>query len=438
MVQKLPAGQVDIEQSSQVDQSFVTGKFNLFIYHTYADSPTTPFHRTTEHGDVTFDPVRGTVVVNSNEFGGTLKETCTTICTRTFALQSFQDQTSGGEGLFFRTATNRVIFSAPGSFSFTGHANPTGTVGIFANKSSAGDQSLSLLVKGGTNISGADFAATFNYVDFGSILNQSVVNQPIVSGNTWTGILQSRSGTGTVRFDGSNSPVGLSSFTGTDSTTSQQVTCTPSSGGCAINATLSSSLGAANVALPFTITQDGGLILAGKPGFGAMSSDRALYAATQTDPLNPADISFSVVVRQPSAMTNANLTGMYRVITLEDNLTTTAQVTTRLIISTAQFDGVTNGMFTTMAYKVDRTEGCPAGVCSIDTTITGFSSPVSETRNYAVTSTGILTFTGGNIPAGSTVRGGVSPDASFFVVQMQADNVAGTSTRSISLGVKTP
>jgi hypothetical protein len=44
---------------------------------------------------------------------------------------------------------------------------------------------------------------------------------------------------------------------------------------------------------------------------------------------------------------------------------------------------------------------------------------------------------GGSILAGATVSGGVSPDASFFVVQMQADNVIGTSTRSITLGVKT-
>jgi hypothetical protein len=377
--------------------------------------------------------------VNDNEFGGTLTETCTNSCTRTFTLQSFVDQTLGAKGLFFRTATNRVIFSAPGTYSFAGQLNPTGTVGILALQSSTdGQQSLDILVKRGANISGTDFAATFNYVDFGSILNQSNVNQPVVIGNLWTGILQSRTGTGTVRFDGSNSPAGVIGFTGTDSTMSHQVGCTPSGGGCTVNAILSSSGAGANIALPSTITQDGGLILVGKPGFGTMSSDRALYAATQTDPLHPADISFSVVVRQPSTMTNANITGTYRVITLEDNLTTTAQVTTRLIRGTAQFDGSTNGVFTTLAGQVDRTEGCPVGACSINTTITGTSSPVSETRSYAVTSTGILTFTGGNIPAGATVSGGVSPDASFFVVQMRADNAGGISTRSITLGVKTP
>ena len=220
---------------------------------------------------------------------------------------------------------------------------------------------------------------------------------------------------------------------------SQQVSCTPSGGGCGINSLLSSlSGGFPNVALPFTITPDGGLVLAGRPGFGTMSSDRALYAATQADSLHPEDVSISVVVRQSSTMTNANVTGTYRVITLEDNLTTTAQVTTRLISGTAQFDGLTKGVFTTLAGQVDRTEGCPAGACSINTTITGTSPPVSDIRSYAVTSTGILTFTGGNIPAGATVSGGVSPDASFFVVQMRADNVGGTSTRSITLGVKTP
>ena len=170
-----------------------------------------------------------------------------------------------------------------------------------------------------------------------------------------------------------------------------------------------------------------------------MSSDRALYAATQTDPLHPTDISFSVVVRQSSAMVNTNLTGTYRVITLEDNLTTTAQVTTRLVSGTAQFNGVNSSTFTTLAGQVDRTEGCLAGVCNINTTINNYASPpVSETRTYGVTTTGILTFSGGSIPGGATVSGGVSPDASFFVVQMQADNGAGTSTRSITLGVKTP
>lgn len=431
---------VDIEQSSQSDQSFLAGTYNLFAYTAYPDSASTPFHRTTEHGDIKFDPGTGTVVVNTNEFGGTLAETCTTSCTRTFTLQSFVEQAIGLEGLFFRTASNRIIFSAPGSYSFAGQLNPTGTMGIIGFQSpSDGSQGLDILVKKGTNISAADFGATFNYVDFGSILNQSNVNQPVVIGSSWTGIVQSRTGTGTVKFDGaSNSPAHFLTLTGGDSTMSQQVSCTPLGSGCGIISLLpSASGGFPNVGLPFTILQDGSLILSGKAGFGTMSSDRALYAATQADPLNPADISFSVVVRQSSAMTNANLTGTYRVITLEDTLTTAAQVTTRLISGTAQFNGVT-GLFTTMAGQVDRTEGCPAGVCGINTTITGTSSPVSETRSYAVTSTGILTFTGGNIPAGATVSGGMSPDASFFAVQMQADNAGGISTRSITLGVKIP
>lgn len=428
---------VDIEQSGLVDQSVVAGTYNLFMYHAYADSPTTPFRRTTEHGDLTFDPVKGTVVVNSNEFGGTLNETCTTICTRTFTLQFFQDHTFGGELLFFRTAKNRVIFSAPGSSS-AAHANPTGTIAIFGFKLSDGERSLGIAVKRGVGISGADFAATFNYVEFGSILNQSTVNHPVTTGSPWTGILQTRTGFGTVTFDGGNSPPGLSGFTSGGSAMSQLVSCTPSGGGCTINANLSSSAGSANVALPFTITSDGGLILSGKPGFGGMSSDKALYAATQTDTLFPADISFSVVVRQPSGMIAANLNGTYRVITLEDDLLTTTQVTTRLIHGTAQFDGVSSSTFNTLAAQVDRTEGCPAGTCDISTIITGATPPLNETRTYNVTPTGILTLSSGSILSGATVSGGVSPDASFFVVGTQVDNVAGTSTRAITLGVKTP
>jgi hypothetical protein len=431
---------VDIEQSTQFDQSLLDGTFNLFAYTAYPDSASVPFHRTIEHGDVTFAPATGTIVVNDNEFGATLTETCTSICTRTFTLQSFVNQTFAVEGLFFLTASNRIIFSAPGRYSFAGQLNPTGTLGIVGQQSSFdGHQGLNILVKKGTNISAADFGATFNYVSFGSSLNQSTVNQPTVLVSPWPGILQSRTGTGTVRFDGaSNSPTGFLNLTGGDSTMSQQVSCTPQGGGCEINSVLSSSNGGfPSVALPFTILPDGSLTLTGMPGFGTMSSDRALYAATQVDLLHPADISFSVVVRQPSAMTNADLTGTYRVITLEDDLTTTAQVTTRLISGTVLFDGMTTGMYTTTASQVDRTEGCPAGACSVNTTITGGSSPVSETRSYAVTPTGILTFTGGNIPSGATVSGGVSPDASFFVVQMQANNAAGVSTRSISLGVKT-
>jgi hypothetical protein len=431
---------VDIEQSAQVDQSLVAGTYNLFSYNTYADSIDTPLHRTTEHGNVTFDPLTGTAIVNSNEFGGIIRETCTTICTRTFTLEYFQDQSFGGEGLFFLTATNRVILSAAGALSFVGHVNPTGTVGIFGIKAFDGEQGLSILVKRGTNISAADFGTTFNYVDFGSILNQTNVNQPTPTGSPWTGALQSRAGTGTVRFDGSsNSPVGFLSLTGGDSTMSQQVSCTIVGGGCTVNAILSSSGGGfPNVALPFTILSDGSLILSGKAGSGAMSSDRALYAATQTDPLHPADISFSVVVRQASAMTSANLSGAYRVVILEDNLTTVAQITTRLLTGTAQFDGVSSSIFTTLAGQVDRTEGCPAGACTINTTVTATTSPVNETRTYNVATTGAITFSGGSIPPGATVSGGVSPDSSFFVVQTQIGNVAGSSTRSIMLGVKTP
>src|SRR5262249_40487052 len=50
---------VDIEQSANVDQSIVTGTYNLSEYHSYADTPTAPFHRTTAHGDLTFDPTQG-------------------------------------------------------------------------------------------------------------------------------------------------------------------------------------------------------------------------------------------------------------------------------------------------------------------------------------------------------------------------------------------
>jgi len=429
---------VDIEQSTNTDQSVVNGTYSTFAYRTYPDSDTTPFHRTTEHGDLTFDPVTGTVVVNANEFGGSLQETCTTTCSRTFTLQSFQDQTSGVQGLFFRTATNRVIFSAPGAYSFAAHANPTGTVAIYGAKYSDGQRGLGIVVKRGSGISSADVAGTFNFVDFGSILNQSNVNQAVVSGSTWTGIVHSRSGVGTVTFNGTNSPVQRIGFTGGDSTMGQQVSCTPSGGGCTINATLSTSGGGENVALPFTITPDGGMVLTGKAGSGQMSSDRALYAATQTDPLSPADISFSLVVRQPLGMSPANISGTYRIITLQDDLLTTAQITTRLLTGTAEFDGVNSATFNSLAAQVDRVEGCPAGACEISTTITGAAPPQSETRTYAVTPTGTLTFTGGNIPTGATVSGEVSPDASFFVVQMQVDDIAGTSTRSITLGVKIP
>ena len=429
---------VDIEQSAHVDQSLFTGTYNLFEYHTYADTPTTPFHRTTEHGDLTFDPKNGTVLVNSNEFGGTLQETCSTICTRTFTLQSFIDQSFGDEGLFFRTATNRLIFSAPGSFSFSAHANPTGTVAIFGVGSADGERSIGIAVKNGSSISGADLAAPFNYVDFGSVLNIANVNQPSISGSSWTGILQSRSGTGSVRFTGSNSPVGVSAGpTGTDSPMSQFVSCTPSGGGCALSTSLGFNGTGVNVALPFTIVSDGRMVLSGI-GAGGMASDRSLYAATQTDPLHPADTLLSVVVKQPNGMTPANLTGIYRIITLEDNLLTNGQVTTRLLTGTAQFDGVNSSGFTTVASQIDRIEQCPSGTCSVDTIITGASSPVSETRIYAVTATGLLSFSGGNIPVGGSVLGGVSPDASFFVVQTQVNNVAGTSTRAITLGTKTP
>jgi hypothetical protein len=425
---------VDIEQSAQVDQSVVAGGYNIFAYHTYADSSTTPYHRTVENGNLTFDPVKGTVVVNTHEFGGTLKETCTTICTRTFMLQSFVDQTLDGEGIFFRTAKNRLIFSAPGSLSFAAHANPTGTVAIYGVKSSDGEQSLGIAIKKGTGISGADFTATFNYVNVGSFLNDL-----IVSGNAWIGILQSRTGTGTLTLGGSNNSVNFMGSTGTiDSASRQFIVCNPSGGGCVLSATLSPQFSQPIFGAPFFVSDDGS-IFGGRVGSGGMSADGALYAMTTLTPGSPIDISLSVVVKQPNGMTPANLTGTYRVITLEDDLLTTAQVTTRLLTGTAQFDGGSSSTFTTLTGQVDRTEGCLAGVCNINTTInTAASPPVSETRTYGVTTTGILTFTGGSIPGGATVSGGISPDASFFVIQTQADDVGGTSTRSITLGVKTP
>jgi len=204
-----------------------------------------------------------------------------------------------------------------------------------------------------------------------------------------------------------------------------------------LSATLGFNGAGTNVALPFTVLSEGSMVLSGI-GTGGMASDRTLYAATQTDPLHPADTLLSVVVRQPNGMTPANLTGIYRIITLEDNLLTNGQVTTRLLTGTAQFDGVNSAAFTTVANQIDRIEQCPTGVCSVNTSITGTSPPVSETRSYLVTGTGVLSFSGGNIPLGGSVSGGVSPDASFFVVQTQVNNVAGTSTRAITLGIKTP
>lgn len=429
---------VDIEQSSNTNQSIIDGAYSIFAYKSYPDSQTTPFHRTTEHGELTFDPITGSITVNANESGGSLREACTTVCSRTFTLQLFQDQTINGQGLFFRTATNRLIFSAPGTYSFAAHANPTGTVAIYGTKTSDGERGLGIIVKRGSGISGADLAGTFNYVNFGSILNQANVNQVGVSGNPWTGILQSRSGFGTVTFSGANSPVSYIGLTGEDSTIGQLVSCTPSGSGCMLTATLfGGGAGGTTVARPFTITPSGGMVLSGI-GTGQLSSDRALYAATQTDLLHPADISFSLVVRQPSGMTPANVSGMYRILTLQDDLLTTAQISTRLSTGTAQFDGINSAALNTLAAQVDRTGGCQAGACEISTTITGPSSPLNETRSYAVTTTGALTFTGGNIPAGATVSGAISPDASFFVVQTQANNIGGKSTRSITLGVRIP
>jgi hypothetical protein len=437
---------VDIEQSANVDQSVVAGTYSLFEYHTYADTSTTPFHRTIEQGNLTFDPVNGTVVVNSGEVGNKVQETCTAICTRTVTHQSFGDLTSDAEGLFFRTATNRVIFSAAGSFSFAAQANPTGTVAIFGFKTSDGERSLGMLIKRGSGISSADFAATFNYVDFGEVDTQPL-NMPFVGAGFWAGILSSQTGVGTVTFSGASNPSVGAATSGAESVMSQGVSCTASGGGCSINATLRSSPSETLVALPSTVGSDGQLtvVSASVPpfnmlsGFGTMSPDKALYAATLVDIFSPGLNSFSVVVRQPTnGMTNASLNGTYRVVTLEDNLLTTAQITTRLVTGTAQFDGVNSSTFDTLAAQVDRMEGCSAGACNISTTNTGETPPVSETRTYGVTTTGSLTFTGGSIPMGATVSGGVSPDASFFVVQMQADKVAGTSTRSITLGIKTP
>jgi hypothetical protein len=428
---------LDIEQSAQVSQNLIEGGYQLFSYYTYPIQTTEPFRRTTEHGDLTFDPSAGTMMVNSFEFGGKLREQCTTTCTRTFTLESFSDGDSG-EGLFFRTGTNRIVFSTPGGLSFVGQVNPTGTVGMFSQRF-RGNHGLGVFLKEGTNISGSDFAATFNYVNFGSILNQASVNQPMVSGTTWTGVLQSRSGAGTLILVGGNSPVGFLGATNGESTMGQQVTCTLSGPGCSINASLQTlpPSGFPHIGIPFTVISDGQIVLAGI-GKGGMSSDRTLYAATEADPLHPQDISFSVMFRQTSAMTPGALNGTYRVITLQDDLTTTARVITQLQTGTAQFDGVNSSLFTVQASLVDRIEECSTGTCAINTVITPISAPANEARTYSVTPTGTLAFTGSTLPPAATVSGAVTTDASFFVVQMQSDNVGGTSTRSITLGVKEP
>jgi hypothetical protein len=342
-----------------------------------------------------------------------------------------------GEGLFFRTALNRIVFSAPGSLSFVGQVNPTGTVGIFWQRFE-GKQGLGVFLKKGTNISGSDLSAVFNYVNFGSIFNQASVNQPIVSGTAWTGPLQSRSGVGTLTLIGGNSPVGYLGATNGESTANQVVTCTLSGPGCAVNAVLQ-TLGPTSgphIGIPFTVLPDGQMVLV-VGGLGGMSSDRALYAASQANPHQPQDISFSIMLRQTTAMTPGALNGTYRVITLQDDLTTTARVITQLQTGTAHFDGVNSSLFTVQASQVDRIEECSTGTCAINTAITPISAPANEPRNYSVTPTGTLTLTGGNVPS-ATVSGAVSTDASFFVFQKQSDNVGGMSTRSITLGVKEP
>lgn len=421
---------LEIESSAHVDQSVVAGQHHLFEYHARSEVNGAPLKRSIGNSYITFAPATGTFsILLLNDFGGKLVESCTTSCTRNFTLQSFVEQDSL-EGLFFRTRNNKILLTGAGRTTVMGFGNSSGTLAIIPQKDSDGELGFGILTKLGSNLSQAGFAGTFTLADYSSDLNQTaMVNSP------WPAPVRITNGTGTITF---NSGAHIAS-TGNDSSMSQLLTCTPSPSGCTITAQMTSAGTPFNIGIPHTVTQDGQVIIWGI-GSGQMSSDSNVYSVVQNNLQNPASVAFSAVVRQGVGLSNGSLSGTYELVTFSDIFTTTGQLITQLMTGNAQFNGAGSEALTTIQASTERTEVCPSnGGCTVSAVFNPTSAPTLESRSYHVTPEGILTMTGGNLPTGATARGGISPDGSFFITTLTADNATGgSSIRSIGFGMRRP
>jgi hypothetical protein len=380
---------------------------------------------------ITFAPATSTFNIELlNDFGGQLLESCTTSCTRNFTLQPFVEQDSL-EGRFFRTRDNKILLTGAGRSTLVGFGNSSGTLAIFPQKDSDGELGFGILTKLGSNLSQASFAGTFTIADYSSVLNQTaMVNSP------WPAPVRITNGTGTITFNSGAQPI---ASTGNDSSMSQLLTCTPSPSGCTITAQMTSAGTSFNIGIPHTVLQDGQVIISGI-GSGQISSDSNAYVVAQNDLLNPASVAFSAVVRQGVGLSNGSLSGTYELVTFSDIFTTTGQLITQLMTGNAQFNGAGSETLTTIQASTERTEVCPSnGGCTVSAVFKPTSASTLESRSYHVTPEGILTMTGGNLPAGATVRGGISPDGSFFITTLTVDNgPGGSSIRSIGFGIRRP
>ena len=425
---------LDIESSALVDQSVVSGLYQLVAYHARPEVGGALLKRSFGSGLVTFVPVTGTFSIEPlNDFGGQLLETITTPCARNFTLQAFVklDFTTG---LFFRTGGNRILLTGAGRATVLGFGNPSGTLAIFPQKDSDGELGFGIAIKLGSNLSPASIAGTFNFADYGSQLNQTaMVNNP------WAAPVIPMNGAGTISFNSGAQPIGS---TGADSSMSQLVTCTPNLSGSTSTAQMTVALGSPNSKVPFTVEPNGRV--SSNAGSGQISPDSNVFVVIGHGPLTSnsvSSIAFSALVRQGTSLSTGSLNGTYEVVTFSDVFTTTAHLITQLMTGSAQFNGAGNEMLTTIQASTERTETCVLvnGGCTVSAVFNPTSAPVSESRSYNVTPEGILTITGGNLPAGATVRGGISPDGSFFITTLTVDNApGGLSIRSIGFGMRRP
>jgi hypothetical protein len=424
-----------IQNSGQTDQSVIGGTHTFARFHAIPDIGASPLQRIIETGTMMFDPVAGSSTVQSNLVGGQLFETCPTICTRNFTLQASTAPNSELAPIF-RTLTGSVLTATSGE-TLIGQTNNTGNVFIFPFLHN--ELGFSVALKQGSALTAADAQGIFNEVAFTSRLSQTLTgNSP-----SWDNPLRSGSGVGTITFAGGNITV-----THTDSEMTRTVSCTVAGNPCTINATLPSATPlATNFTVPFKIGSDGTVSFT-SPNSGAqtatLSADKTILLQPVANPQSPAFVALRIGLRQATGLTNANLNGTYSVVIFEDIFGTGQWTWSQVRKGTVQFGGNGVATFTTLGEFFMRSECPPPGAC----TTSGFAQIVTsviDQQTYTVTPQGLLTFTGGNIPGGSSAQGAVIPDTTFFAATLQENGVALSqpngvpgpiSVRSLILGMK--
>ena len=399
-----------LDEPGQVDQSTTGGGYALAGYIADA-APNGTMTRLLQTGTITLDGLGGTFQVSVQVQGGSLAESCSNSCTRTFIRTPFSSsesmtgvylhlptrsevflRTQWGQYIFAKLNSARNIVALPSTFVGPGRSFPLG---------------LLIAMKKGSGVTPADLVGTANFFGLAATLAPSSSPLP----GAWVGPFQPSTTTGSIAF----SPT-VASVTGSEDIIEDQVFCTtpgPGGTGCDVGTNLLRVVDPIALPnLPYSVTADGTLTIT-NPGQaaiqGAVDSTKTLALLPVPDAGGGALL---IASKQAAGLTAASLNGTYHVFVMREVIGRTSRFRTTGYLATAT---LTNGnlTFSGRAEILDRQESCPSVAnCTFQVDRTGIALlNASSTYTVSGATAGItLNFASEFGP----FTGAAAPDGSFL------------------------